>query len=77
MHDMFSGRQAGVAIATGVGHKPGGDSIFDWLSRDRRDHGWDFKSPDSFRRSVKLISFCLDSSTCGCGGLKSFAFMRV
>lgn len=30
MHDMFSGRQADVAIATGVGHKPGG--IFDWLS---------------------------------------------
>ncbi len=45
MHDMFSGRQAGVAIATGVGHKPGGDGIFDWLSGDRRDHseggvGW-------------------------------------
>lgn len=39
MHDMFSGRQAGVAIATGVGHKPGGDGIFDWLSGDRRDHG--------------------------------------
>lgn len=45
MHDMFSGRQAGVAIATGVGHKPGGGGIFDWLSGDRRDHsesgvGW-------------------------------------
>lgn len=39
MHDMFSRRQAGVAIATGVGHKPGGDGIFDWLSGDRRDHG--------------------------------------
>ncbi len=38
MHDMFSRRQAGVAIATGVGHKPGGDGIFDWLSGDRRDH---------------------------------------
>lgn len=33
MHDMFCGRQAGVAMATGVGHKPGGDSIFDWLGR--------------------------------------------
>lgn len=39
MHDMFSGRQAGVAIATGVGHKPGGDGTFDWLSGDKRDHG--------------------------------------
>lgn len=38
MHDMFSGRQAVVAIATGVGHKPSGDGIFDWLSADRRDH---------------------------------------
>lgn len=37
MHDMFSRRQAGVAIATGVGHKPGGDGIFDWLTGDRRD----------------------------------------
>lgn len=37
MHDMFSRRQAGVAIATGVGHKPGGDGIFDWLSGGRRD----------------------------------------
>ena len=39
MHDMFSGRQAGVAIVTGVGHKPGGDGIFDWLSGGRRDRG--------------------------------------
>lgn len=38
MHDMFSRRQAGVAMATGVGHKPSGDSIFDWLSGDSRDH---------------------------------------
>lgn len=37
MHDMFSRREADVAIATGVGHKPGGYGIFDWLSGDRRD----------------------------------------
>lgn len=37
MHDMFLRRQAGVAMATGVGHKPGGDGTFDWLTGDRRD----------------------------------------
>lgn len=38
MHDMFPGRQAGVAIETSAGHKPGSDGIFDWVSEDRRDH---------------------------------------
>lgn len=38
MHDMFSRRQTGVAIETGVSHEPGSEGTFDWLSGNRRDH---------------------------------------
>lgn len=53
---MFSRRQAGVAIATSVGHKPGDDGIFDWLSGDRRDHSEDFGGEQNRTGPVKIQS---------------------
>lgn len=68
MHDMFFGRQAGVAMATGVGHKPGGDSIFDWLRGGQGvevgggHSGRDLKvSRLPLGGLSKLMSLCLDS----------------